>query len=175
MTDQTALVLPAPAARRPVLLLIALALAGWGVLAAMVLSMPGGGAFQDFLSLCTTTTPALGWPSPAEAGSVLLMWMAMALAMMMPTAVPAAMACASAKGEGGAFSFIAGYLVVYGFFAVASSVLQLSYGALVATMPDLEGAGLALSGSVLLLGGLYQFTPAKVACLARCRRPAERF
>jgi predicted metal-binding membrane protein len=37
--------------------------------------------------------------------------------------------------------------------------------------PMMAPATLVLAGTTLVAAGIYQFTPAKLACLARCQRP----
>ncbi len=104
----------------------------------------------------------------------LAMWWVMMIAMMVPAAAPTVLLYARAAPRPHSGAFIAGYLLCW---------LGFSFGA-VALQVALEGAGrlahmeMALSsrwlaGFVLVVAGLYQFTPLKSACLAHCRSPAH--
>jgi len=64
-----------------------------------------------------------------------------------------------------------GYLSVWLGYALVATLVQwllFSFGALSEMMAP---ASLALTTSVLFVAGLYQFTPAKQACLERCWYP----
>jgi predicted metal-binding membrane protein len=107
------------------------------------------------------------------------------IAMMVPSATPAILLFArvqrqaQARGPlaGGATSvsvFVLGYLLVWGVFSLVATVLQfaLEQAALIAMM----GMGSRmrwLSGGLLIVAGLYQFSPLKHACLNLCRSPAS--
>ena len=81
---------------------------------------------------------------------------AMMPAMMLPALAPAAMVVRRT-------AFVAGYLAVW------AAVGVLAYVAAGAVM--LDGHGLA--AAVLVGAALYQLTPAKAACLERCRDPSS--
>ncbi len=98
------------------------------------------------------------------------MWVAMVFAMMLPTAAPTFRAYADRAGAA-TFALVAGYTVVWLVVAVLATVGQ---GVLVragALAPHMEPAGVALSVSILIAAGIYQFTPLKWVCLVRCRNP----
>lgn len=121
--------------------------------------------------------------APQAAGSYLVaaafMWIVMMIAMMIPAVMPmAAIYRALPQASNIRFAtlaFVAGYLAVWSAFALAAAVLQWwlhasgwLHGHRVAT----EGA---VTGGILLAAGLYQLTPIKLACLARCRSPISFF
>ena len=68
-------------------------------------------------------------------------------------------------------SSVLGYLVVWAAFSVAAVILQygLDQAKLLSPMLHMTSAGLA--GALLILAGVYQWTPLKQACLRRCRSP----
>jgi len=70
---------------------------------------------------------------------------------------------------------VAGYLAVWlGFAALAAGAqLALFDAGLLTALGDSRSA--ALSAALLALAGAYQFSPAKEACLARCRAPLTFF
>ena len=107
------------------------------------------------------------------------MWTTMMVAMMIPSAAPTILLYARVQRRAAASppptaAFAAGYLLCWTAFAAAAALLQAA----------LEGSGLAPSlmtghrgsraGAILIVGvGLYQLSPLKNACLARCRSPAQ--
>jgi len=100
----------------------------------------------------------------------LAMWVAMVFAMMLPTAAPTFRAYADTVG-GGAMALIAGYTTVWLVASVAATAVQTWLVHLGALAPHMAPAGVALSASILVAAGIYQFTPLKWACLYRCRNP----
>ncbi len=111
---------------------------------------------------------------------IFLMWAMMALAMMLPTALPMLRAYSAdlqrtaSRGSavaGPVILAVIGYLTVwigYALVATGAQWVLMQAGALNAMMAP---ASLALTTSVLFAAGLYQFTPAKRACLERCWYP----
>jgi len=100
---------------------------------------------------------------------VFVMWALMMAAMMLPSAVPAILA--AGRTRGGAAAFAAGYLLVWVAFSALATLLQwrlLEAGLLT---PMMESASQRLSAGLLIAAGLFQLTPVKGRCLARCRSP----
>jgi predicted metal-binding membrane protein len=106
-------------------------------------------------------------------GPFLGTWTLMMAAMMLPSAMP--MIRLHRLGADGGIArelwsgaFIVGYLVVW------ASVGIVVWGAAMATemalMPEQRALGVA---ALLLVAGIYQFTPLKSACLRACRTPAD--
>jgi predicted metal-binding membrane protein len=108
-----------------------------------------------------------------DVAGLLAMWAAMVLAMMLPTAAPTIAAHAAAGRHPAIVG--AGYLTVWGAVAVVATLLQTGLVALGALSPHMAPAGTALSASVLIAAGIYQFTPLKRVCLVRCRNPHAAF
>ena len=110
---------------------------------------------------------APGWPL------IFAMWAAMMVAMMLPSAAPAILLYARvhrhSAGSDGApptGAFLAGYLTCWMAFSASAATLHHA----------LEGDALAnryITAAVLIAAGLYQLSPLKDACLARCRSPAQ--
>ncbi|MEO0619115.1 MAG: DUF2182 domain-containing protein [Pseudomonadota bacterium] len=113
---------------------------------------------------------------------VTVMWLAMSIAMMLPTAVPLIATFSD-------FSFanrervprrniailIAGYLTVWLAFSIVAALLQIKLSQAVALDGGLVSRWPYLSAGFLIGAGLYQFSPIKSACLARCRNPFATF
>ena len=106
-------------------------------------------------------------------GPFLGTWTVMMAAMMLPSATP--MILLHRLGADGrvrqalwSAAFMAGYLVVW------ASVGIVVWGAAIAAstivMPEQRAVAVA---AILLLAGVYQFTPLKSTCLRACRTPAD--
>lgn len=110
---------------------------------------------------------------------VFVMWAAMSGAMMLPTAAPMITTyaeIADTAGRGGrtvaAVSVLtAGYLVVWLGFSLAATFLQWAATAVTLLDAHMTLVSPVLAGAIFLVAGAYQFTPAKHACLTRCRNP----
>ncbi len=115
-------------------------------------------------------------PKLADIWLTFMMWAVMMVAMMLPSAssmilTHAAMARARPGSSASApWVFAGAYLVVWTLFSAAATAGQF----LLEKTSLLYGTSRATSvvGAVLLmLAGLYQFTPFKNLCLAHCRSP----
>ena len=158
------------------LALFGLILAAWMALYAMALpadlrdsARVFGAEFWE--SLCLVTPDAAGF------GRVVLMWALMAAAMMAPTALPA-FATYEDLGRSTDVRFgalVAGYLAVWLGFSVLAGGLQmvLFSAGLVSAFGD--SLSVWLSAGLLMVAGLYQFSPVKEACLSKCRAPLTFF
>lgn len=116
--------------------------------------------------------------SPVEAGVTLTMWIVMMVGMMLPSATPMVLLYArvgrQSRKEGKPFAatgfFAGGYLLAWVGFALAATLGQwLMEGTLLS--PALASASRIFSGAVLIVAGLYQWTPLKDACLSQCQTP----
>ena len=158
------------------LALFGLILGAWVMLYAMALPADLRASARIFgaefwESLCTVTPDAAGF------GRVVLMWALMAAAMMAPTALPA-FATYEDLGRSTQVRFgalVAGYLIVWLGFSLLAGGLQMAlFGAgLVSAFGD--SLSVWLSAGLLLVAGLYQFSPVKEACLSKCRAPLTFF
>jgi len=117
--------------------------------------------------------------SLADWATVLAMWVAMVAAMMLPTAIPVFRAYAdlgaerTRAGETIVSPVVLGlgYLSVWLVFSIVATAAQ----GLLTQARLLTPAGLpaseVLAGTTMIAAGIYQFSPLKWACLARCRTP----
>ena len=116
---------------------------------------------------------SMGGPAMMTAGVFLVTWLVMMVAMMFPSVAPMTLAFASftrSRGEGYAPTavFVLGYLAVWAAAGlVPLAVLQAVNQAWTTPPPWLPRAG----GGVIIVAGIYQFTPLKAACLRACRSP----
>lgn len=155
--------------------LLLIAAAGWAFLvsseSAMQL-MHGDGFVMDLMWLMM---------KPSELGPYFLaaavMWVAMMIAMMIPAVLPMTLVYRQIERDGfragtlETLSFASGYLLAWCAFAVVVAGLQWWLHANGLLHGMMLAAGATLAGGILIAAGLYQFTPLKEACLARCRSP----
>lgn len=115
--------------------------------------------------------------SGVQVALMVLMWVVMMSAMMLPSAMPMVVAydridrASPPARRGSAAAFVAGYLVLWGAFAVAAAGLQwlLHSTALVDSMGVATRPWFA--GGLLVAAGATQFSAWKVAMLRACRTP----
>ncbi len=128
----------------------------------------GAEFWQNF---CTLTPDAAGWVR------MVAMWALMSAAMMAPTALPA-LATYEELGQSTEIRMtrlIAGYLSVWLGFAVLAATAQMGLFRAGLLDPLGQSAAPVLSAALLVVAGLYQFSPVKEACLSKCRRPLTFF
>jgi predicted metal-binding membrane protein len=111
--------------------------------------------------------------SMTGAGLFLVTWVVMMVAMMFPSVAPMTLAFAGISRKRGdgllpAAGFVFGYLVVWA--AVGLIPLAVIEGLNQVWMNPPTWLGRA-AGAVIVIAGVYQFTPLKNACLRACRSP----
>ncbi|HEV2403919.1 MAG TPA: DUF2182 domain-containing protein [Ktedonobacterales bacterium] len=116
-----------------------------------------------------------------SAALFLAVWIAMMVAMMFPSAAPMVLmysAIATGKRARGqtyapTWIFVAGYLLVWSLAGVVAYLAALGLDNLASNIrPLAENAG-RIGGSLLVVAGVYQFSPLKNMCLAKCRTPTQ--
>ena len=124
-----------------------------------------------------TPTPSapmgMGGVAMMSAGLFLVTWLVMMVAMMFPSVAPMVLAYAGvtrSRGQGmmPSIAFVLGYIVVWIAAGLAPlTVLQAFNHMWIPTPSWLPRVG----GAVIVLAGVYQFTPLKYTCLSHCRSP----
>ena len=107
------------------------------------------------------------------------MWLVMMVGMMTPSVAPMVLLYVavgrSSAGKGPAFApasaFVAGYLLAWGAFSAAATLLQWWLESLALITPMMAGMSRRLAGTVLIVAGIYQWLPVKQSCLSQCRSP----
>jgi predicted metal-binding membrane protein len=108
------------------------------------------------------------------------MWVVMMAGMMLPSAAPTLLLYAGVirqspdgpRARVHVYAFAAGYLSVWTAFSLAATALQRLLAHWLLLSPMMEAKGRLFSGILLLVAGVYQFTPFKRSCLESCRSPA---
>ena len=156
-----------------VLLLIVLA---WGYVLWHSLAMPDASMQgMDMRAMAPAIRP---W-TPTDLLFGVLMWTVMMAGMMLPSVVPVILLYVLVGRQAEALHkplaatgwFIGGYLLAWVGFSLLAALLQA--GLLQATLltPQLASANDMLGGAILIAAGLYQWSPLKYKCLAKCRAP----
>lgn len=122
--------------------------------------------------------PAMAW-TPALFAVTFAMWAVMMVGMMLPSAAPMILTYAALHRNRAAAAectlptllFASGYLLVWTGFSAAATVLQWALDELALLSPMMSASSALLGGGLFVAAGLYQLTPLKQACLARCRSP----
>lgn len=108
-----------------------------------------------------------------------VMWTVMMVAMMTPSAAPMILMFAGVNRRRREQElsyvktsvFLAGYLVVWAAFSVMATTTQWGLNTLSLLSPAMTSTSPVLGGVLLLVAGVYQWTPLKHACLSNCRSP----
>ncbi len=108
-----------------------------------------------------------------------LMWAIMMVAMMVPSAAPMILLFAAVhrkqRERGQTFAsvgfFVAGYIAVWSAFSLGATLLQWGLDQAALLSPMMVSNSPRIGGGLLVVAGLYQWTPLKYACLKHCRSP----
>ncbi|HEX6533604.1 MAG TPA: DUF2182 domain-containing protein [Gemmatimonadaceae bacterium] len=154
--------------RLPILIvLIVLAAACWAALLSRSAAMARGAMGRGALTM------GLGW------APFMAVWVVMMMAMMLPTAAPMILTFAAAQAERRrrqrsgvpTWIFVAGYLLVWTALGIAAYALALGAEHLARRVGWIAANGARIGAASLIVAGLYQLSPAKRICLAKCRTP----
>jgi predicted metal-binding membrane protein len=120
----------------------------------------------------------------ADAALTAAMWTVMMAAMMLPGAAPMLLVFTTVNrkrradhsvGAGTPLVstglFTLGYLLVWGGFSLTAATAQWGLQAAALLSDDALTVAPVVGAAVLIAAGIYQLTPLKYACLARCRTP----
>ena len=108
-----------------------------------------------------------------SAGLFLITWLVMMVAMMFPSVAPMTLAFASvtrSRGEGylPTAAFVLGYILVWAVSGLVPLAVLQALDHIWMTPPSWLPR---LGGAVIVIAGIYQFTPLKDTCLGACRSP----
>lgn len=114
------------------------------------------------------------WPVVARIAIFVAGWLLMSVAMMLPSSLPLVTVfhTITRPAWGLVALLIAGYLGIWAVFGFAAFLADgLIIHALVDASPWLAERAHLIPAAVLLIAGLFQFSPLKYACLTQCRSP----
>ena len=109
-------------------------------------------------------------------GFFLAGWTLMVFAMMLPTSLPLItlfhrMVRERAERLRLVFLLVVGYIAVWAGFGALVHVADLALHQGIYWAPALDTSDRAIGSTILILAGVYQFTPLKRHCLDKCRSP----
>ncbi len=146
--------------------------------AGMEMAGEGGSAGKGMDGMDMTGGGPLPW-SVGHAAVVFAMWWGMMVAMMLPSASPMILLFTAVnrrqRDRAGVpvAIFTLGYLAVWGGFSLAATGLQWGLTHIGLLAPDLALTERFLAGALLVVAGIYQWSPLKQACLKHCRSPLQ--
>jgi predicted metal-binding membrane protein len=106
-----------------------------------------------------------------------IMWAVMMIGMMLPSATPMILLFTMVQRKQGTRpilttgTFAAGYLIIWGGFAVAAAGLQVELGQMALLSSSLAFVSKRLAALTFLLAAAYEFSPLKNRCLTQCSSP----
>ncbi len=108
-----------------------------------------------------------------------VMWVVMMVAMMVPSVTPMVLMFATVsrkrREQQAPFVstgvFLLGYLVAWTWYSALATLGQWGLHTAGLLSPMMVSTSPILGGTLLLVAGIFQFTPLKYACLTRCRSP----
>jgi predicted metal-binding membrane protein len=129
----------------------------------------------------TATGMGMGLTMGMGAAFFLAIWVVMMIAMMFPAVAPMVLAFARVQRERGSsgralmstWVFVGSYLLIWTLFGGLAYLGANAASGLAQQVPWIMLNATRISGGILVLAGLYQLTPLKRVCLAKCRTPQE--
>jgi predicted metal-binding membrane protein len=131
------------------------------------------------MNMAEMVQPAVRAWSVADFVLMFSMWAVMMVGMMLPSAAPMVLiytrvarhAQARSKPFAPTAWFVSGYLLVWAAFALFATVAQWTLERALLLTPTMASASSIFGGAVLIVAGLYQWTPLKENCLSNCQSP----
>jgi predicted metal-binding membrane protein len=108
-----------------------------------------------------------------------VMWAVMMVAMMVPSAAPMILVFATVSRQRReqhhpfipASTLLLGYVAVWSGFAAAATGAQWGLHTLALLSPTMVSTSPLLGGALLVVAGMFQWSPLKYICLTHCRSP----
>jgi predicted metal-binding membrane protein len=173
--------------------LAAIALAAWAYVVWLAYGMasmappeapsadPMAGMDMGAMDMASAVEPGFrAWTLP-DFAFTFAMWGVMMVGMMTPSVAPMVLLYAGvgrrAEQDGRPIAatgwFFAGYILVWIAFSLAATGAQWLLTSLSLLTPAVATESARVGGFVLIVVGLYQWTPLKAACLHQCQSPAS--
>ena len=162
--------------------LVVLTALAWGYLIWLSQAMSTTGTSLPDMSgmdMSAAVTPMLRAWTAGDFAFIFMMWAIMMVGMMTPSATPMILIYArvarQAIQEGKPFAatgwFVTGYLLNWAVFSFVAAIAQGALEHFAWLTPAMAAANTRIGGVVLIVAGIYQFTPLKNNCLSRCQSP----
>jgi predicted metal-binding membrane protein len=155
--------------------LLAIALAAWLYLLLQSAAMPR----MDLAEMPGMAIPRTHAWNPVDVALLFVMWAIMMMAMMLPAAAPMVLTFTMVQRKRleqdratvPTSMFLLGYAFMWMAFAVVAAVVQWRLHEADLLSAAMASTSRRLGGALLLVAGVFQWTPLKRACLAKCRSP----
>jgi predicted metal-binding membrane protein len=129
----------------------------------------------------TANTMGMGLTMGMGAALFLAIWVVMMIAMMFPATAPMNLVFARVQRDRhsgrrpsvSTWIFVGAYLLVWTLFGVLAYLGALAASGLAQQIPWIMMNAARIGGGILVLAGLYQLTPLKRVCLAKCCTPLD--
>jgi predicted metal-binding membrane protein len=159
--------------------LVAQALLAWSYLVWLSGQMAMAGMPMDNMSgmnMAMTMAPAV---TPTDFLLAFIMWTVMMVGMMTPSVAPVILlyervgrhAALNGKSFAATGWFAGGYFLAWTVFSALAAAAQLGLHGAALLTPELKSASPVLGGVLLIIAGIYQWSPLKNSCLSQCRAP----
>lgn len=131
-----------------------------------------------FYGMTMNMEPVATW-SNADIALLFIMWAIMMAGMMLPSALPVILLIEKLNQQrqqrGASYTptlfFSFGYLIAWAIYSIFITIMQTWLHHLELLSPMMDSANLQFSAIILIIAGIYQFTPFKQKCLQLCRSP----
>ncbi len=128
---------------------------------------------------CCVATPDLHAWTALDLSMLFVMWAVMMVAMMTPTVAPMVLTFALISRKRAERDepivptgmFLLGYLVVWTLFSALATGAQAALHSAALLSPRMVSTSPIFGGAILILAGIFQWTPLKNVCLTHCRTP----
>lgn len=155
--------------------LLAIALVAWLYLVHLSATMPG----MDMAEMPGMAMPRVHAWDVVDVGLLFVMWAVMMIAMMVPSAAPMVLTFATVQRKRReqdratvpTVVFLLGYALVWTAYAAVAALAQWRLHEAGLLSAAMGSTSTRLGGALLLVAGVFQWTPVKQACLAKCRSP----
>jgi predicted metal-binding membrane protein len=155
--------------------LLAIALVAWLYLVHLSATMPG----MDMADMPGMAMPRAHAWDPLDVGLLFIMWAVMMIAMMVPAAAPMVLTFAMVQRQRQeqdratvpTVVFLLGYALVWTAYAAVAALAQWRLHEADLLSATMVSTSTRLGGALLLIAGVFQWTPLKQGCLAKCRSP----
>ncbi len=155
--------------------LLAIALVAWLYLLHRSATMPR----MDMIDMPGMAMPRVHAWDPVDVVLLFVMWAVMMIAMMVPAAAPMVLTFAMVQRKRQeqdratvpTVVFLLGYALVWTAYAAVAALAQWRLHEADLLSAAMASTSTRLGGALLLVAGVFQWTPVKQACLAKCRSP----
>jgi len=162
--------------------LVATTLIAWVYVLRLASSMTGMGMGSNVGMGISNMEMSMPNTQSWQSGDIILtflMWSVMMVAMMTPSATPMILTFVRVKRQRHpdqnlipmTIVFLLGYLIMWTSFSAGATLVQWGLHSATLLSPKTLRVSPVFGGILLILAGVYQFTPLKNACLSHCRTP----